>query len=70
MSRKFTDIRNSLNKLAEINEKGAKEATDAAADNFNTARMITLVTLAIGAALIGLAGEPCLSVMQFANLPT
>ena len=48
MSRKFTDIRSSLMKLVEINEKGAKEATDAAADNFSAARLITMITLAIG----------------------
>jgi methyl-accepting chemotaxis protein len=48
MSTKFTDLRNDLSKLVEVNEKGAKEATDSAADNYSAARLITIVTLAIG----------------------
>jgi methyl-accepting chemotaxis protein len=48
MSQKFTDVRNDLAKLVEINEKGAKDATDAAADNYAAARLMTILTLAIG----------------------
>ncbi len=48
LSQKFTDVRNNLTKLVEINEKGAKDATDAAAANYSAARTITLAMLALG----------------------
>jgi methyl-accepting chemotaxis protein len=48
LSHKFTDIRTDLAKLAEISEKGAKDATDAAAANYSAARTITLATLGLG----------------------
>jgi methyl-accepting chemotaxis protein len=48
MSQKFTQVRDELAKLVEINEAGGKAATDAAADNYGAARMITIITLATG----------------------
>jgi len=48
LSHKFTDVRNSLAKLIDINEKGAKDATEAAAANYSSARMITLTMLTVG----------------------
>jgi methyl-accepting chemotaxis protein len=48
MSQKFTEIREDLSKLVEINERGAKEATEAAAENYNAARLATFATLAVG----------------------
>ena len=48
MSVKFTDLRNDLAKLVEINEQGAKAATDSAADNYGAARLMTVITLSIG----------------------
>jgi methyl-accepting chemotaxis protein len=51
MATKFTDLRNDLSKLVDLNEKGAKDATDSAADNYATARMISIVTLSIGVLL-------------------
>jgi methyl-accepting chemotaxis protein len=48
MSTKFTEVRNDLSKLVETNEKGAKEATESAADNYSSARLMTIITLAVG----------------------
>jgi hypothetical protein len=48
MTQKFGDIRNALSKLVDINRKGAKDATDAAAANYGAARMIAIGTLSIG----------------------
>jgi methyl-accepting chemotaxis protein len=48
MSQKFTQVREDLAKLVEINEAGGKAATVSAADNYGAARMITIITLAIG----------------------
>jgi len=48
MSTRFTAVRNDLTKLAELNDRGAKEATEAAAANYSAARLITSVTLTVG----------------------
>jgi len=48
MSTRFTSVRNDLTKLAEINDKGAKEATDLAAANYAAARTMTIASLVIG----------------------
>jgi methyl-accepting chemotaxis protein len=48
MSQKFTEVRNDLNRIVDINRKGAKDATDAAATNYSSARMLSIVSLAIG----------------------
>src|SRR5207245_10038520 len=48
MSPKFAGTRNDQAKPVEINEKGAKEATDSAADNYSAARLISIITLATG----------------------
>jgi methyl-accepting chemotaxis protein len=48
MSTRFTSVRNDLTKLAELNDKGAKEATELAAANYAAARMTTTVTLVMG----------------------
>jgi methyl-accepting chemotaxis protein len=48
MSRRFTEVRNFLMKMIEIQEVGAKAATDAAAANYSSARMMTITTLVIG----------------------
>jgi methyl-accepting chemotaxis protein len=48
MAQKFTQVRDELTKLVEINEAGGKAATDAAAENYGAARMITIITLATG----------------------
>ena len=42
MSRKFTDVRARLARLVEINEQGAKEATQGAAASYGAARLITV----------------------------
>jgi methyl-accepting chemotaxis protein len=48
MSTRFTQVRDGLAKLAEINDRGAKEATEAAAATYASARLVTIVVLAAG----------------------
>jgi methyl-accepting chemotaxis protein len=48
MSTRFTEVRNDLGKLVEINDRGAREATDAAAASYGAARLMTLAALAVG----------------------
>ncbi|MGZ5840830.1 MAG: methyl-accepting chemotaxis protein [Xanthobacteraceae bacterium] len=48
MSQKFTQVRDDLTKLVEINEAGGKAATASAAENYGAARLITIITLATG----------------------
>ena len=51
LSRKFTEVRNELGKLVELNDKGAREATVAAAANYEAARTLTFATLGAGIAI-------------------
>ena len=51
LSRKFTEVRNELGKLVELNDKGAREATVAAAANYEAARALTFMTLGAGIAI-------------------
>jgi methyl-accepting chemotaxis protein len=48
VSQKFTQIRDDLTRLVEVNEAGGKAATESAAENYGAARMMTIITLAIG----------------------
>jgi methyl-accepting chemotaxis protein len=48
MSQKFMLVRDDLAKLVEVNEAGGKVATESAADNYGAARLMTVITLAIG----------------------
>jgi methyl-accepting chemotaxis protein len=48
VSQKFTQIREDLTRLVEVNEAGGKAATESAAENYGAARMMTIITLAIG----------------------
>jgi methyl-accepting chemotaxis protein len=51
MSREFTQVRNLMLKLVELNEQGAKEAAEAAEASYGAARTITFATLGIGLAI-------------------
>jgi len=48
MSTQFTQVRNHMMTLVDLNLAGAKDATNAAAENYATARAVTMVMLVVG----------------------